>query len=249
MAPNQPPVKSAPANLAHLANVAVCLEALGEAMRRPHHLPGLVVLYGPSGWGKSSAATIASLECDAYYVACQSSWNKGALVKAIAKEMGIMPAKNVADITAQVSEQLALSGRPLIIDEMDYLVNKQAVEIVKDIYESSMAAIMLIGEEGLPHKLTRWEHFHNRILKWAPAQPADEVDTRALTELYCRDVEVADDLLNAITASAKGSIRRIVVNLERARTKALRLGTESIDLATWGDEPFYTSQPPARRVQ
>ena len=42
--------------VANLANVSLAVKALERAIDRPAHLPGMVVLYGPSGWGKSTAA-------------------------------------------------------------------------------------------------------------------------------------------------------------------------------------------------
>ncbi|WP_207214001.1 hypothetical protein [Solidesulfovibrio carbinolicus] len=59
-----------------------------------------------------------------------------------------------------------LHGRPLIIDEMDHVVERNAVELVRDLYEASRAAILLIGEKALPGKLAQWERFHGRILDW-----------------------------------------------------------------------------------
>lgn len=53
----------------------------------------------------------------------------------------------------QIGEELSLSQRPLIIDEADFLVQKRMIEVVRDIYESSQATIILIGEEAMPVKL------------------------------------------------------------------------------------------------
>ena len=45
---------------APLTNVSLCLASLTRAIDRPRHLPGIVVFYGPSGYGKSTAATVAT---------------------------------------------------------------------------------------------------------------------------------------------------------------------------------------------
>nr|WP_249123784.1 ATP-binding protein [Pseudomonas aeruginosa] len=68
----------------------------------------------------------------------------------------------------QIAEELAASGRPLIIDEMDHLVAAGQVELIRDLYESSQASILLIGEEMLPTKLKKYERFHGRVLSWVP---------------------------------------------------------------------------------
>lgn len=59
----------------------------------------------------------------------------------------------------QIGEELSLSQRPLIIDEADFLVQKRMIEVVRDIYESSQATIILIGEEAMPVKLQNGSAF------------------------------------------------------------------------------------------
>lgn len=234
--------------IAPLKNVGLCMGALARAMERPGHLPGMVTMYGPSGWGKSTAAAYAANETRAYYVQAKSSWTRKAALLAILGEMGVVPARTIYEMCDQVAEQLALSRRPLIVDEMDHLVERNAVEVVRDIYEGSGAAILLIGEEMLPTKLKRWERFHGRMLDWVPAQPADLDDTRHLARLYCDRVTVAEDLLGRILDLSRGSVRRICVNLERVQELAIQRGLKGVGLAEWGDHELFTGEAPNRRV-
>ncbi len=233
---------------APLANVSLCEIALTKAMQRPRHLPGMVCFYGPSGWGKSTAATYVSLVHRAYYIQCQDGWIRKAILVNILRVMGIHPRPSIWEMTEQVCEQLAKSGRPLIIDELDKLVEKKAVELIRDIYEGSGAVILLIGEERLPDKLTRWERFHGRILDWVPAQPADIEDARQLRRLYHPEVKIDDDLLARITDASKGSARRVCVNLARVEEFARETGLASVSATDWGNRTLFTGEAPARRV-
>lgn len=235
-------------NTAPLTNVSLCSKALMRAVDRPGHLPGFVCFYGPSGWGKSTAAAYVTNTQNTYYIECKSSWTRKAVLLAILKDMGINPAKTIYEMVEQVCQQLALSRKPLIIDELDHLVTKGAVEMIRDIYEGSRAAILLIGEERLPEKLKRWERFHGRVLDWIPAQPADFDDCRHLARLYCQQTTIADDLLTAIHGVCKGSARRIAVNLERVQDEARNMGLTEITLADWGKRKFFTGEAPVRRV-
>ncbi len=233
---------------APLANVSLCGIALSRAMERPSHLPGMVCFYGPSGWGKTTAATYVSLVNRAYYIQCQDSWIRKAILVNILRVMGIQPAHTLWEMTEQVCEQLAKSGRPLIVDELDKLVDKKAVELIRDIYEGSGATILLIGEEQLPAKLTRWERFHGRILDWVPAQPTDLEDARHLKRLYHPGIEMKDDLLERIVAASKGSARRVVVNLARVDEFARESGLKTVGMEDWGQRTFFTGDAPTRRV-
>ena len=233
---------------APLTNVGLCTEALERAMSRSWHLPGMISFYGPSGWGKTSAAAYSAHQHQAYYVECKSSWTKKALLIAMLTEMGVMPATTVYQMTDQIAEQLVLSGRPLIIDEFDHIVQKNAVEIVRDVYESSNAPILLIGEERLEGNLRRWERFHNRILDWIPAQPASLRDAQHLRGLYCTRSHIEDDLLVRIVEISKGAARRICVNLNIVHKYAVGKRLERISLNEWGNRQLYTGEAPRRRV-
>ena len=45
-------------------------------MNRPDGLPGLGVLYGPSGYGKTTATVAVANSTQAYYVQLRSAWSK-----------------------------------------------------------------------------------------------------------------------------------------------------------------------------
>lgn len=235
--------------IAPLVNVSLCLQAMNTATERAVHLPGIVCFSGPSGFGKSSAAAFVANKMNAYYIECRSSWTKVALLQSILKEMGKpYTGMRLFEMTESISEQLALSGRPLIVDETDHIVEKQAIEFIRDIYEGSGAAIMLIGEERLPQKLKKWERVHGRILDWVFAQPASLQDADALARLYCKGLNIETDLLSKVTEMGHGSVRRICVNLERIRTEAEQLGKESMSLKDWGNRALFVGEAPARRM-
>lgn len=234
--------------IAQIGNIALCNIALSRALDRSANLPGLVCFYGPSGWGKSVSANYIANNSRAYYVQAKSVWTKKHFLKSVLFEMGIKAAGTIADMADQVAEELAASNRPLIIDETDHLVDRNAVELIRDIYESSQAAILLIGEEGLPGKLKAWERFHGRVLAWVQAQPVNVADARKLAEIYCRDVRVDDDLLTRLVDLSHGSVRRVCVNLELVQQEILNTGGDSATLATWGRRELYTGEAPKRRV-
>lgn len=239
---------AAPVNtIAPLRNVAIAMAAMRTAVERPQHLPGMVTVSGPSGFGKSMAAAYVANKFRAYYVEAKSVWTKKSILTAILREMGKVPARTMDDMVEQIADELVLSGRPLIIDEMDHIVAKGAVEVIRDIYEGSKAPIMLLGEELLPIKIKKSERFDGRIIDHAQVQPVDFTDGTHMRALYCRQVEVADDLLEHVVASARGSARRVCVNLERVQAEALNDGLDRADRAWWGNRPLFTGEPPARR--
>ncbi|MBJ7537182.1 AAA family ATPase [Marinomonas transparens] len=234
--------------IAQTANLALCDMAIERAQSRTESLPGMICLYGPSGTGKSITASFVAHRRQAYYVQAKSVWTKKFFLQTILQEMGINTVKSLPEMLEMAAKELALSNRPLIIDEMDHLVDKGAVELVRDLYESSQAVILLIGEERLPDKLKKYERFHGRVLDWVPARLVDLDDARKLSSFYAASIEVADDLLETLVAQAAGSIRRLVVNLERIQEVALSCGWTIADQTNWASRPLYTGQAPKRRL-
>jgi DNA transposition AAA+ family ATPase len=214
---------------------------------RSHGLPGLACFYGFSGYGKTTAATYAANKFQAYCVQVKSCWTARKLCQAILIDLGVRPARTVPDMVDQVAEHLARSGRPLLIDDAQYTVSRRMVEVVRDIYESSGAAIVLIGEEQLPQELQRWESVHGRMLDWVAAVPADPADVGHLARIYAPGIEIDADLQAEVHRVTGGSIRRICACLDRIREMALTEDLGRVGRAAWGTRAFPTGQAPAPR--
>lgn len=232
---------------APLRNIAHMESLIGKIMNRPAHLPGIGCFSGPSGFGKSTAGAWIAAKYNCVYVEVRSTWTRKAFLEAILKQLGIRPEKTVYQMMDQVAEELALSHRVLMLDEFDHAVDRNLVELVRDIYEQSKTPTLLIGEERLPQKLQKWERFHGRIMDFIQAQPADINDARALNSHYVPEVTVADDLLQVLVTEARGSIRRIVTNIERISQFAKGEGLETVGVKEWGKRELHTANTPAVR--
>lgn len=235
--------------IAQIHNLELVRTAAERLNSRTAGLPGMAALYGPAGYGKTTAALAIANENRAYFVQMRSAWGRKALLEKILLEMGAKPHGTIPQMLDQVCEQLATSGRMLMIDEFDYCVrNDSMIELVRDIYEGSQATLLLLGEEMLPQKLKKWERFHSRILSWIPAQPVSLKDAAALAPIYCPGVHVADDLLDHLVKLSGGSVRRVSVNLATIYEAASVEGWEVASRAAWGDRQIYTGEAPRRGV-
>lgn len=233
--------------VAPLANVVRLRALVDRIQNRPHGLPGMGTFYGPSGFGKSMAGVYVANKFQAVLVEVKSVWTIKKLCQAILKELGVPAASTGSEMLDQICEALAIANVPLLIDEADHLVKRKMIEIVRDIHDGSGAPVILIGEELLPQKLRVWERVHGRMLDWVPAQPGDIADVGHLARLYAREITVEADLQAKLLTASHGSIRRIVVNLERIREFAAIKGMKSVGLDAWGRQQFFTGDAPEIR--
>ena len=234
-------------SVAPLRNVLHLKRVMDHLTKRSANLPGIGAMYGLAGVGKSNACAAAAAAFRAIYIEARSHFTKKSFLLAILGEMGVKPAATTSEKVDQICQELMLSRRPLILDEGDHLVRRKLIELVRDIYEGSGAAIVLVGEETFPAALKRAsERFYDRVLEWQPAELADLEDARKLARLYAPDIEIKDDLLGRILEQSGCIARRIAVNIDNVRLEAKKAGARSIALDGWGSRPFFTGGAPVR---
>ena len=228
-------------------NVGLLMELLARITGRPDaNLPGMGTFYGPTGYGKSMAVCAAAIPYKAYYVQMRSLWSRKYLLEMILGQMTMQPGRTMPAMLTQIGRQLALSRRPLIIDEADILLDKGMIEVVRDIYESSQGTVILVGEEALPCKLEQVERVHGRIMDWVAAQPAGLDDTRQFAGRHCPGLTIGDDLLLASVEAAHGSARYVCTNLARVAEFASMRNVTTLNKAYY-TEKLFLGQAPARR--
>ncbi|MBY6091047.1 AAA family ATPase [Maritimibacter alkaliphilus] len=233
--------------VAPLRNVMLLNALIRRVNDRDPDLPGMACFYGPSGYGKTVAATWNANETSAYWVEMRESWTRKSLFTAILRNMGLEPRRTIPEMSEQISRELAITGRPLLIDEADYLMKNKMIELVRELYEDSKSAIILIGEERLPQNLTRLERVHNRMLEWVAAQPADLREVALLAQLKCPDLTFEEGVFEVILEAAGGRARRVVTDLDQARVDAHTRGVDHFTLADAARINFYTGDAPAPR--
>jgi DNA transposition AAA+ family ATPase len=251
-----PPLAQAPTSpttsFAALKNVILLMQLHQRLKDRGPHLPGIGVMHGYSGYGKTYAAIYLANKTGAARVEIGDSWTKKTLLMAILKELGDpRPKGTIPGLAEAAIERLAMPGHPpLIIDEADKLVDKGMIELVREIHESAQVPVILIGEEALPAKLERVERSHNRVLEWVAAQPCDLEDTRKLAAIFAPHLSLSDDLLDQIRAQSQGKARRIVTNLDRIKEWAFEQGRTDLNSADYrgGFQPVSAPPRPQRRV-
>lgn len=239
--------------VAPIANVRLLVELVEKAKSAQPGLPKMAVFYGQSGLGKSVASIFAANTHDSYSVQMKSTYAAKHFLEKCAEEMGLEPKGTAARLVDRIGEHLARPRGPnreqpsLIIDEADILAKRKAIEVVRDIYESSGAAVILIGEEKFPKALEKWERVHGRMMDWVPAQPVSAADAGHLAKIYCAGVDVSPELFELVLKQSSGSARRISVNFNAIREFAGVRNLTTVGIKEWQDRALSTGLAPSPR--
>lgn len=233
--------------VAPLANVARLQALIIRSQNRASGLPGMGCFYGRAGRGKTTAGIYTTNTMNACHVEAVPFGGLKKLLDMIVTELGIpRPKRQVGDLFDQAAQELAVSGRPLIIDEADHILTTKTIEAIRHLHDKSGVPVILMGEELLPQRLQAWERVHGRMLAWVEAEPATIEDVGHLAKIYAQKVEIAADLREAVQASSRGSMRYISTNLAAIAEFAAVRGMTRIGKADWTGA-FHTGEPPALR--
>lgn len=138
------------------------VEALKE---RDPHLPGMGLVYGRWGLGKSAALDHFYGVSNIYYVRAEALLGPRDLLEAICDEFKIHPEYRTVARFRQVAKEMRRRREPLFIDEADYLFKRQiSLDVIRDLHDVTNVPIVLVGMEAALGKLERYGQFWSRIL-------------------------------------------------------------------------------------
>lgn len=216
--------------------LVVAATAMQTVLDRAEGIPGVAVLSGRPGLGKTTAAAYLThpIGADAIYVSCRSFETTKSLSLQLLKELGVAAKTHWPISTAyeHICDALIECGRPLVVDEVDRIAEKNTIEFLRDLHDNAQTPIFLIGEEDLRRKLlNHHERFHDRVLVWAKAMPCDGTDLDKLTKHYVPELAIAPDARKWLLQSTSGVARKLVSALAALREHAREAGAESLALA------------------
>lgn len=233
--------------VAPLANVTRLVALIDRTQNRGPGLPGLGCFYGKAGLGKTTGGIYATNTMNACHVEALPFGGLKKLMEMIVTELGLRPKRLIPDMFDQAAQELAISGRPLIIDEADHILSTKTIEAVRHLHDKSGAPVILMGEELLPQRLQAWERVHGRMLAWVEAEPATIEDVGHLAKVYAPGVEIVPELREAVLTASKASMRYISTNLAGIAEFAAVRGLSRVTKADWGGGAFHTGEPPTLR--
>lgn len=227
-------VNSLTAPYVELHAVAGALKAQSSA------LPALAVVSGRPGAGKTTAIQSLIGHYDVCFVRVRAITTVGSLLSSFCRELSLDARRSNPDKLQAIIEELREAPRIVLIDEVDRLTraDERLIEILRDIHDEARVPVILVGEEKIQAKLTRWPQLYSRIDKHIVFGPLDMEDAALVAKDLC-EIEIAPDLIERMNEHCEGSIRRIVIALSRFEALAKGNGWNRLDASLWDERPMF----------
>ena len=211
-------------------NVKKFVSLMDRLKKLPPNIPKLALVYGSHGLGKTKTLIWWATKNDAIYVRANNDMTQNGLLKEIMLDLNIRPFHSMQDNLDEILKYLRQDPKILIVDEVDYLFNKNAIEILRDIQDNTGTPIVLSGMGVVDTKIARYKHFDDRLYKKLKFEHYNEEDIREILN-EMTDLSFTDDATRYL-ASRTNQFRKIVQTLDElekiAETNNLTEITEDI---------------------
>lgn len=219
-----------------VGNVLRATEACRALLARAAGMPGMGLVYGQSGLGKTTAVAWLATRENGVYVRARATSTPTSLLDTIGKELNLALKQRVDLKVDAIVEKLAITGRPLFIDEADYVVGKDGenrlANTVRDLHDLATVPVVLIGMAGIDRRIALSPQLAGRMAQWVEFKHCTDADAQKLADELC-EVAVAGDLVRALSERAGGSVRNVTVGLAKIEQQARKRGLAQIALADW----------------
>jgi DNA transposition AAA+ family ATPase len=233
--------------IAPVKNIQRLLDAYAAVEQRAPGDDGMVLLYGATGAGKTTALVHLLNATNGIYVEASPAWTLGSMYRAIVAEIGAEPRGRAADLERYIIDHMGTQTRPLFVDELDHLLlpgastSLRMLEALRSIHDKSKMPIVMVGMDKIERKIKLREQLTRRVFQWVKFTDLDRDDARVVADTLS-DIPIADDWLDALFTATKGRISYLSINIAAARRRAKASRWEVIDLSRWGTKLFVVGR-------
>lgn len=214
-------------NFIKTKNVKKFTALMDELQKLPGNIPKLALVYGSHGLGKSQTIQWWADKNDSVYVRAAQGMTSRWLLSEIAEELGEEPFWHTQETFMLIENHLRQNPKVIIVDEVDYLIEKSTVETLRDLHDKTGCPIVLVGMGSADKKLARYPHLVDRIYKSFRFEPFDSDDIKEiLTELT--EISFTDEAVDYL-ATRTNQFRQLVKLINRIEKLAKTNEIQALD--------------------
>ena len=210
-------------------NVKNFIGLMNNLIDKSNEVPKMGLIYGDPGLGKTQTAVWWATNNDAVYVRAQNKMTCRWLLEKIVYELGESPSRKMADLIEQCITHLRLKPQIIIIDEVDYLINRnRIVETLRDLHDLTGVPIVLIGMQEAKTKLGKYRHLYDRISEIIEFKPFSKDDMDVIVE-ELSEIKITDEA-KEIFFEKTNRFRQVIKGISLLENLAKTNGLNKIDV-------------------
>ena len=210
-------------------NVKNFIGLMNNLIDKSNDVPKMGLIYGDPGLGKTQTAVWWATNNDAVYVRAQNKMTCRWLLEKIVYELGESPSRKMADLIEQCITHLRLKPQVIIIDEVDYLINRhRIVETLRDLHDLTGVPMVLIGMQEAKTKLGKYRHLYDRISEIIEFKPFSKDDLDVIIE-ELSEIKITDEA-KEIFFEKINRFRQVIKGISLLENLAKTNGLNKIDV-------------------
>lgn len=210
-------------------NVKRFITMMNNLQNRAEGVPGMGLVYGGPGFGKTQAIKWWAFKNDAILIRCNQMMSARWLLKEILDYMSEIKPYSISDSFDEVIRNLILTPRVLIVDEVDYLTmdKNKSIKILRDIHDKTNVPVVLVGMTNAHSRLKKFSHLYDRLSEIVKFERFSKADIKTIVK-ELSEIELTDCAIKYIYSNLN-RFRQIVKVINKAETIAKANGLCSID--------------------
>ena len=135
-----------------------------------------------------------------------------------AEELNIETFWHIDETFNEIVKTLVKDRKTIIVDEVDYLIDKKTIETLRDLHDRTGCPLVLVGMANVNTKLARYPHLIDRIYKQYEFQKYKPEDIKQILEELTEVPFTADGL--EYLSTRENQFRQLVKLLNKIEKKA-----------------------------
>jgi len=209
------------------SNIIALKDAIAALQSRSQDLPGLGLICGKAGLGKTKAVKWYSTQFDCPYIRATATWTPRWMLQEICIELGNDPEGITSRVFNQVKDELFSKPRLIFIDEADYLTsNWKLLETLRDLHDMTGSPFVLIGMGDIKNKLGKKAQFWSRVSQVVEFIPLTSKEIAFIGHELI-GLNMSEDVAEQLKKVTSGFFRDVMVALSHLEqmAKANKLDT------------------------
>ena len=181
---------------------------MDELQKLPSNIPKMALVYGEHGLGKSQTIQWWADKNDSVYVRATQGMTSRWLLSEIVEELGEEAYWHLQDNFELIENILKENPRVVIVDEIDYLIEKSIIETLRDLHDKTGCPMVLVGMGTADKKIARYPHLMDRIYKILKFEKFNSEDIKEIL-IELTDLKIKDDAIEYL-ATRTNQFRQLV---------------------------------------